>query len=253
MILSRSILLLLPIVSSQIIDISLCSDTSCSKNCLSWRTNAGQCSVCVGGVNQCSVNNPSSITTSNSITLYSDSTCTNVIQTTSNIPITLDNKCHTFQLGGSYRAENVSLVIGLSVTGSLIFFMIVICCCVRLCGCCNKKPPTPQIPPSSNAIILDQTNKSVPDYFGNGQNGVQIYPTQHYEQPPYGQNNVYYPNNAYNQPNYYAPQNYTQPAYGNQPYYTPNYQPYNITVGTQPQPSAPPAPAYYDQVQRPVI
>jgi hypothetical protein len=214
--------------------------------------------VCIGGANQCSVNNPSSITTINSITLYSDSTCTNVIQPTSNMPITLDNKCHTFQLGGSYRAQNISLVIGLSVAGSIFFILIVICCCLRICGCCNRKTTTPQIPPSSNAIILDQNNNTIPDYFGNGTTGVQIYPPPQYEQQPYTQQpytqqpyiHQYYPNNSYTQPNYYTPQNYPPPVYGNQTYYTPTYRPYEANVAAQPQPSAPPATTYYDQGQK---
>lgn len=249
MILSRYILFLLPLARSQIIDISVCSDNTCNKDCLSWRTNVGQCSVCVGGASQCSVTNPSSITTTNSITLYSDSNCATAIPSTTNMPIILDNQCHKFQVGGSYRAQNMSLVIGLSVAGSLVFVIIVVCCYVWLCGCCRRKRAS-AAQPTANAIILDQSAIKVPDYFGNGQNGVQIYPPQQYEQPAYGQQ--YYPNNGYAQPNYYAPQNYAQPVYGNQTYYTPTYQPYTSTV-VPPQPSAPPAPTYYDQGQRVVI
>jgi len=261
MILSRYILFFLPFASSQIIDIAVCSDNSCSKDCVNWRTNVGQCSVCVGGPNQCSVSNPSSVTTTNSLTLFSDSKCSTIIPSTANMPISLDNQCNKLQIGGSYRAQNISLVIGLSVASGVAFVIIVVCCCAWLCGCCRRKNTSvPPIPSTSNAIILDQSNMKVPDYFGNNPNGVQIYPPQQYEQPAYGQQ--YYPNNTYPQANYYPSQNYAQPVYGNQTYYTPTYQPYPATVAVQPypptvaiqpQPSAPPAPAYYDQGQRVAI
>jgi hypothetical protein len=195
-------------------------------------------------LNQCSVNNPSSITTANSITLFSDSSCTKVIQNAVNLPIKLDNQCNSFDFGGSYRAQNLSLVIGLSVGGSLLFLIITICCCVWVCGCCNKRTPAPQ---TNNAVILDQSTMKIPDYFGNGQNGVQIYPSQQYDQPVYAQNNQYYPNNSY------TPQNYTQPVYGSQSYYTPTYPQYLPTGPVPPPPSAPPADSNYNKGARAIF
>ena len=84
-------------VSSQLIGMNLCVDNACS-NCISWTANSGSCSY------------ENTITTMSTFTLYSDSSCQSP---QSSISITVDGICHQISSsGGSYKATNVSAIIG---------------------------------------------------------------------------------------------------------------------------------------------
>jgi hypothetical protein len=150
---NRILLLALPFASSQLISMAVCSDNSCSKDCVYWNTDSGRCAPCDKSKGQCSALNPSSISTTNSITFYSDNTCspTNIIQGFANIPITLDNNCNKLvssgTTAGSYRATNLSVAIGLSVGISLTLILCCVCCCWKQKCCCF----TPRISYDSTA------------------------------------------------------------------------------------------------------
>ena len=124
---------------AQLIGMKLCADTACSAACTSWTSNSGSCSICIGGSSACSSSNPSSVTTSNSITFYSDSTCSSSI---SGFPISLDGTCHSIGTA-SYQATNLSAAIGIGVGVSLAVILIAtvigIICCKRRGTCCFKK------------------------------------------------------------------------------------------------------------------
>ena len=118
---------------SQLIDMKVCTDMNCNTGCVSWTATSGQCSPCQSAASGCSITNPSSIVTTSSITLYSDSKCTssNIIQGTYQMPINLDQTCHilrttdTNQQILSYRGTNLSASIGI-IIGSIIVFIIMV-------------------------------------------------------------------------------------------------------------------------------
>lgn len=191
---NRILFLALPLLGqAQLISMNVCEDNSCSKGCVSWTMESGKCSPCDSKKGVCSALNPSSVTTTNSLTFYSDSVCApaNVIQGYANIPITLDNSCNRLVVSGStvgsYRAANLSLSIGLSVALSLTFILCCVCCCWKQKCCCFR--PTP----GSTA-----TDSSAPAYYPT--NTTVGYPAQDL---PYNSNVTVavpasWPNNQYN-------------------------------------------------------
>lgn len=231
---SRILLLLLPLVNSQIIDVTVCADDVCNDGCINWRINSGDCAVCQGGV--CSLSNPSSITTATSITFYSDIKCTNLIPGTYKMPIVLDNQCSRLQLGGSYRAKNVSAIIGASFVGVFILILLIICCLRNIgvkCCCCNRQQPVPN---STAVIITDQNNPQVIDYFSKNDNSQTYgYPVSYGLQ---GQQNytVAQPNLAV-QPHLYESNNY--PVYPQTVVYPPTSQLYGQYNNQNTYPSPP--------------
>ena len=147
--------------NSQLIDITVCTDNSCSKNCFSWTATNGDCSICRNS--QCSVSNPSSmIQNMNSITFYTDTKCLNqniVPGTTANL-ISLDNTCHllhdnninmNMNIIRSYKASNKSGLIG-GIIGSIILFILIIICCTCYCFYRRRQIEAPQ----PNAIVIDE-------------------------------------------------------------------------------------------------
>ena len=122
-------LIAIPFVQTQIIDISVCSENSCTTNCLTWTASGGQCTPCSG---VCSNDNPSSITTTTSLSLYSDSVCSIRISDSYRIPIILDDICHPLTIGRSYKARNTTTVIWASI-GAAFTVIIIIGCFIRMC------------------------------------------------------------------------------------------------------------------------
>ena len=142
-----NLILLIPIISAQLISISLCSDRSCKKDCTKLTTNSGQCYPCESIY---------CITTLSSITFYSDSSCFNILEGSKPIPLIVDNTCKLAILEGtvigSYQALNLSMLIGLTVGFSLLVLGVIIasiCYCKKNNTCCYKKfgiklPPIPE-------------------------------------------------------------------------------------------------------------
>jgi len=151
--------LLLPILfintNSQLISITTCSDLNCKSNCNSW----------IATNNKCTDTTPYSITTYTTYTVFSDSNCNSIKPFSYSSPIILDGNCNQLYTygnispSGSYKAVNLSLIIG-SVVGSIITIVIIICCaCYFQCCCCKKNI---QSQPQNSAIIIDTSNNSYP-------------------------------------------------------------------------------------------
>ena len=144
-----NLILFIPIISAQLISISICSDNECKKECSSWTTNSGQCYPC---------DSIYCITTLSSITFYSDSSCFNIFEGTKPIPLNVNNKCNPLIFErtkiGYAQALNASIVIGLTVGFSLLVLGVIIasiCYCKKYNTCCYKKygiksPPQLDIP-----------------------------------------------------------------------------------------------------------
>jgi hypothetical protein len=153
------LLLFIPIlhINSQLIYITTCSNQSCNTNCNSW----------IATNNKCTDTTPYSITTYTSYTVFSDSHCNNIKPLTYSSPIILNGNCNQLYTygnispSGSYKAVNLSLIIGL-ISGSIIILIIVIICCACYfqCCCCKKNIETQQ--PPNSAIIIDTSNNSYP-------------------------------------------------------------------------------------------
>lgn len=183
----NKLLLFLPILlsKSQLISITTCSDLSCNTNCNSWIANN----------NKCTDTNPYSITTYTSYSIYSDPNCNTIKPFTYSSPIILNGDCNQLYTygnmlpSGSYKAVNLSVIIG-SVVGTIIIITIIIICCVCYFQCCCKKT---NYPPPNSAIIIDTSNNS--------------YPPMNYGYPVI----VNYPQHSAPNPNYY-PQPSAPPA-----------------------------------------
>lgn len=128
-------LCLIPI-NSQYIDMTICSDTDCKTNCISWTTISGQCYS-------------NSITTLNSFATYSDTNCNTLVSNTYKTPIIADNNCNQLYIYGnssqpiSYRAINISLLIAIGF-GILFIFCI---CCICIFIRCRKRKYNQRYPP----------------------------------------------------------------------------------------------------------
>jgi hypothetical protein len=145
-----NLILFIPIISAQLISISLCSDRSCKKDCTKLTTNSGKCYPC---------DSIYCITTLSGITLYYDSSCLSTVildnKPVQNIPLTVDNTCNQLIFNGanigSAQALNLSMLIGLTVSFSLLAIgatIASICYCKKNNKCCYKKygiKSTPQL------------------------------------------------------------------------------------------------------------
>jgi len=264
-------ILLLSLASAQQISMTVCTDSMCNSNCVSWTTSSGSCAVCQGGANACSPTNPSSITTSSDITLYSDAKCTTRLMGTGKMPITLDNTCHLLHSMdmtpiGSYRATNQSAIIGGVISGIIATVLLTLiclkCCGVKICCCCPSRSTSAAAPPQSTAVIMDsaQANQHIPIEYGqqyvDPQKPVQqAHVPQSYGQTQYQQGSyadqTMYPQTMYPQP--YSPSVYAPPSYpGQQTYYSAppnNWAPPSYAFAPAPPPSAPPSyePSYSSQ------
>ena len=179
--------------NSQLISITTCADTNCNTNCVSWIATNNKCTPCQGDPSTCSITNPSSITTSSTLRLYQDSTCTTMIPYT--MLISLDSKCNPLYqnnnnvVTGSYRAYDLSAIIG-GVIGGLTIVTIMIC---YICCRCRRKKPIPQ-----------NNNQSIPEYgygyavYQPNQLSPQIYPPLPVYPPP-----PVYPSQLPTEPIYY--------------------------------------------------
>ena len=212
--------------NSELVKIDLCSDRNCNQNCISWTAINNECNRCQG-IN-CTITNPSSMVQNmNSLTLYSDNVCSNknIIPHTNKMSLILDNNCHLLYTHdliviGSYRAINLSAIIGtiVSIVLIIIIIILIICCCRKRKTISNSNLQQPTIIP---APIVDYSQES----------DNKIYQTQPYVLP------LYTP-----QPSA-PPQPYVLPLYAPQPslpihtYPVPIYPQYY----PQPVPSAPPA------------
>ena len=125
-------LCLIPI-KSQYIGMTLCSDTDCKNNCVSWTAISSQCY---------SNSNINTITTLNSFATYSDTNCNTLVSNTYKTPIIVDNNCNQLYIYGnasqsiSYRAIDISLYIGIGFT---ILFIFCICCVCIFINCRKRK------------------------------------------------------------------------------------------------------------------
>jgi len=179
--------------NSQFISITTCSDLNCRSNCNSW----------IATNNKCTDTTPYSITTYTTYTVFSDSNCNSIKPFSYSSPIILDGNCNQLYTygnispSGSYKAVNLSLIIG-SVVGSIITIVIIICCaCYFQCCCCKKNI---QSQPQNSAIIIDTSNNS--------------YPPMNYGYPvivDYSKSYNYYPQPSAPPANYY-PQPSAPPA-----------------------------------------
>ena len=135
------ICLFIPFSQAIPISMTVCSDDVCSKDCISWTATTDRCSPCQPNLGACSSKNPSSIVTTSSMTLYSDSTCQKVIPGTQNMNLLMDSGCNVL-IGdkashfGSYKAINTGAIIGGLVGGSFLLFAMCICACC-LCKRCR--------------------------------------------------------------------------------------------------------------------
>jgi hypothetical protein len=164
------LLIFLPILvtKSQLISMTTCSDLNCNTNCISWIANN----------NKCTDTTPYSITTYTSYTVFSDSNCITIKPNTYSSLLNLDGNCNQLYTygnqspSGSYKAINLSLIIG-SVVGSIILIIIIIICCACYFRCCCKK--NIQHLPQNTAIIIDTNNLYPPMSYG--------YPIVDYSKP----------------------------------------------------------------------
>jgi len=203
---NRVLLLSLPLIGqAQFISMVVCSDNSCSKDCIYWDTESGKCVPCNKAKGACSAANPSSVTTADSITFYSDNTCavSNVIQ---GFPISLNSNCNKLvssnTVFGSYRASNLSLAIGLTAILLILFLIGCLFCCWKQKTCCFYKPGTD---------LYQSTNQQDPNPVPIQYNTTTITPySSSYGYP--SNITVSYPaTNPNSVPNPYAPPNPVNP------------------------------------------
>ena len=193
--------LLITISKSEIIEITLCSDNSCSSSCKSWSPRNGDCFICDEGTSMCSVTNPSSITTLNSLTLYSDNLCKTIIPNTNKMSINANAQCNILYGNnetsiGSYKVTNIAD----EIIGGIIVLLII--CIFICCYCYRKKYKQQNIQnDNTNAIIVLDSQQTHPQ---------QTHPQQPYTQQQYSQQ-AYPP--TYNQPSYYPPPSYELKTY----------------------------------------
>jgi hypothetical protein len=208
--------------NSQLVKIDLCSDRDCNKNCISWTATNNECNRCQG-IN-CTITNPSSMVQNmNSLTLYSDDICSNknIIYQTNKMTLILDSSCHLLYTNdliviGSYKAINLSAIIGI-IIASIVLFIIII---ILIIYSCRKRKSNLQQPTIIPLPIVD-----------------------------YSQGN----NNKINQPQPYVIPLYTpQPSAPPQPYVLPLYHPQpSFPIHTNPYP-VPIYPQYYPPPIQPV-
>ena len=111
-------LLLCAPATAQLISMSFCAPPvsggypDCLSSCFNWQATVGQCFPCDSNKGPCSAANPSFITTPQNLMLYNDAACTS--PSFGPLPIVVDNVCRSDVTGASYsyRALNMSAVIG---------------------------------------------------------------------------------------------------------------------------------------------
>ena len=220
------------ISNSQYISMTVCSDNSCSLSCKEWMTTNYQCSICDRS-SSCSETNPSSVTTLDTFSLYSDSLCNKnaIIPNLNNMPININSQCNILYSNngnaiGSYKAVNISLVFG--VVFSVLFILLLTCCC---CWYSYKQKILRNQRTNANSVIVLESQSTYPQI---------IYPQPQisYPQPQISSLHQTHPQISYPQPQ----SNYT-PTFYPQTYNTQNFYPQQQTLYSKvpPEPSAPPA------------
>lgn len=106
------------IIVSQVISITVCSDSSCSVNCKTITGNSGDCFDTV----------PKSVITTDSLTFFSDSECKVPIAGFEKKGVFLTSQCipllsESQKALGSYKATNISLLLG-CIFGVISFFIL---------------------------------------------------------------------------------------------------------------------------------
>jgi hypothetical protein len=198
--------LLITISKSEIIEITLCSDNSCSSSCKSWSPRSGDCFICNEETSICSATNPSSITTSNSLTLYSDNLCKTIIPNTNKMPINSNAQCNILYGNngisiGSYKVTNIPE----EIIGGIIVLLII---CLFICCYCYRKKYRQQNIQNENTnavIVLDSQQPYTRQPYIQQPYTQQPYTQQPFSQQPYSQQ-AYPP--TYSQPSYYPPPSY---------------------------------------------
>lgn len=110
---------------SQIISLTLCSDNSCSNNCMSAFVNVGICYAASASA-EAEAYSLGPIEQQGSLTFYSDSQCTTAIAYATHMTLFMDSGCKTLYGAndgkmGSYKASNVSGIIGGVASFSVAF------------------------------------------------------------------------------------------------------------------------------------
>ena len=169
----------LGLCNSQYISIITCSDLDCKSNCNSN----------IVTDNKCSNTNPYSITTLTSYSIYSDSNCKTMIPNTYKTPIITTGDCNKLYLygnvtpSGSYRAYNLSLLIGVGFLSLFLLTTIIItiikCSGYKICYCKKIQPP-----PQNNAIIIETQNYPIMNYGYPDIVDYSIKPNHQYYHPP---------------------------------------------------------------------
>ena len=225
--------LLITISKSEIIEITLCSDNSCSSSCKSWSPRNGDCFICDEGTSMCSVTNPSSITTLNSLTLYSDNLCKTIIPNTNKMSINANAQCNILYGNngspiGSYKVTNI---VGAIISGVVFLLIISLICCY----CCYRRRNIQQSQNTNDIIVLESQQSYPQQVYPQQVYPQQVYPQQVYPQQVYPQQG--YPQQGYPQQGYpqqvYPQQTYPQQVYPQQAYPQQGYpqaypQPYQV-------------------------
>jgi len=186
---SKFLFLIISLASAQLISMSVCSDNSCSQNCVQWTATSGKCSSCDSSKGSCSISNPSSIVTLSSYSFYSDASCNNVINGTKNMAFKVDGSCQILNAYGyipigSAKGSNLSVTIGVSIgiiliiiIGIIVFLKMKKLCCFkdRNISVNNYIEPTPSAPPQVMIIEPHPVYEiHPPSYPGQ----IQSYPVQ---------------------------------------------------------------------------
>lgn len=149
------------LAAAQLLDVRVCADNACALLCTSWRTFGGECRQCALGA--CSPINPSSITTPDKISFYSDAFCSKQALTSS-AQVASDGVCRAFALGGSYSLAIVSVtpwpligwIIGVCFFFLGVFLLVLFCCCVPCCCLPAERQGTVYMPPPKVVFIAAQ-------------------------------------------------------------------------------------------------
>lgn len=121
-------------VNSELIYMTACSDLYCKNDCVSWTSNTGSCTACDNQKGDCSISNPSSIITKNTISFFSDNACLKPIPNTYGIPILTDSGCNVLKSKygdeiGSYNANDITMLIYFLTGGTFTTIILSTCLC----------------------------------------------------------------------------------------------------------------------------
>jgi hypothetical protein len=182
-------------VNSELISMTVCSDLNCKNDCVSWTSSTDTCVTCDIKKGDCSISNPSSIISENTISFFSDNACLKPIPNTRKIPFLTNSECNVLKSNygydiGSYKASNISMFLYV-ITGSLFTIAIVTACTCYSCFCKNTNIKTIKLkyrPGLRNRYTTIKCESLSSDYYPNN-NGYQPpinYEAQYYTSAPSG-------------------------------------------------------------------